>query len=154
MHKQTMNTTIPEQKKDNLFSSLREANLAFNKFYPGDRSERQPVHTVYGGANLFKYNSAEVLGKRALESFQTYAPDFITFGKIFKLNGFDEVNGSHEKVKKEYEGLSADEKKKHPAHLSYEVYHKVIKKLEREAIEDFRIDFISVFCGENVFYFL
>jgi citrate lyase beta subunit len=136
-----MNTTIPENKKENLFQLLRKANLSFNKIYPGDRSERQPVHTVYGGANLFKYNSAEVLGKRALESFLTYAPDFVTFGKIFKLNGFDEIKDDHEKTKNDYESLSADEKKKHPARLSYEVYHKVIKKLEHEAIEDFRIDF-------------
>jgi len=138
-----MNTSITEKRKEHLFKQLREANLAFNKKYPGERSQRQPVHTVYGGANLFKFNSARVLGGRALEGFRTYAPDFLSFGKIFRLTGFDKIDegSSPEKVRNQYETLSGDEKKKHPARLSYKVYHKVLKKLETEAIEDFRIDF-------------
>jgi citrate lyase beta subunit len=134
-------TSISDKKKEKLFSKLSEANTAFQRIYPGDRSERQPVHTVYGGANLFKSNSANVLGIRALESFQTYAPDFLTFGRIFHLEGIGQVHANHEVVKEVYEGLSPEEKRKHPARLSYEVYHKVIAKLKNEAIEDFRIDF-------------
>ena len=61
-----MNFTIPTIKKEQLFDKLKEANSAFNQTYPGDRSERQPVHTLYGGANLFKYDSAKTLGTRAL----------------------------------------------------------------------------------------
>ncbi|MDB5197477.1 MAG: hypothetical protein JWP88_1848 [Flaviaesturariibacter sp.] len=138
-----MNPSIPLSKKDSLFADLSTANLAFQKLYPGDRSERQPVHTVYGGANLFKSNSAKVLGQRALESFQTYAPDFISFGRIFQLKGIESFNAetNQESIQKEYESLSATDKRKHPARLSYEVYEKVIRKLRTEAIEDFRIDF-------------
>jgi citrate lyase beta subunit len=109
-----MGYTIPAAKKEKFFSSLREANTAFQKIYPGDRSERQPVHTLYGGANLFKYDSAKTLGERALEVLETYAPGHKIFGKVF---GFDD-----------------------PA-FSKTVYDKVIAKLKTEAIEDFRIDF-------------
>ena len=47
-----MTPSIPADKKELLFGKLKEANTAFQKIYPGDRSERQPVHTLYGGANL------------------------------------------------------------------------------------------------------
>ncbi|WP_207495706.1 DUF6986 family protein [Aridibaculum aurantiacum] len=137
-----MNPSIPGNKKEELFNSLSQANLAFQKKYPGDRTERQPVHTVYGGANLFKYNSAKVLGERAIESFSTYAPDFVSFGKIFNLDGVQQLAGTTPaELKEQYEQLSKEEKRKHPARLAYEVYHKVQRKLETEAIEDFRIDF-------------
>lgn len=136
-----MKPTITSKKNKKLFSQLKEANTEFQKSYPGDRSERQPVHTVYGGANLFKYNSAKILGSRALESFKLYAPDFLTFGRVFNLKGIDKINTTHDIAKEEYEGLSPEEKRMHPARLSYEVYQKVHKKLQTEAIEDFRIDF-------------
>jgi len=109
-----MNPTIPISKKETLFNSLKEANTAFQKIYTGDRSERQPVHTLYGGANLFKYDSAKALGERALEILQTYAPDHKVFGRVF---GFDN------------------------AEFSKKIHDKVIAKLKKEAIEDFRIDF-------------
>jgi citrate lyase beta subunit len=136
-----MKTSIPNKKKNKLFSRLADANKAFQKIYPGDRAERQPVHTLYGGANLFKYDTAKALGERALESFQTYAPDFISFGKIFRMDGIDNIHAHHDVVKQVYEGLSPAEQKKHPARLSYEVYYKIIHKLQTEAVEDFRIDF-------------
>ena len=110
-----MKNTISQSKKEKLFGSLSEANTAFQKIYPGDRSERQPVHTLYGGANLFKYDSAKTLGERALKVFETYAPDYKIFGKVF---GFENKTG-----------------------FSQKIYKKVIGKLKTEAIEDFRIDF-------------
>ena len=109
-----MNYTIPVDKREKLFNSLREANTTFQKIYPGDRSERQPVHTLYGGANLFKYDSAKTLGERALEILKAYAPDYKIFGEVF---GFDDPD------------------------FSKRIYDKVIAKLKKEAIEDFRIDF-------------
>jgi hypothetical protein len=138
-----MSVSIPSKKKKQLFDKLKKANTAFQKVYPGDRSERQPVHTVYGGANLFRHDSAKALGLRALETFNTYAPDFISFGRIFGMDGINQVptNRSVQDVFNEYHALKAEEKKKHPARLSLEVYNKVINKLKSEAIEDFRIDF-------------
>ena len=109
-----MNYTVPLNEKEKLFNRLKEANTAFQKIYPGDRSERQPVHTLYGGANLFRHDSAKALGERALEVFLTYAPDHKVFGQVF---GFEDVD------------------------FSKKIYVKVIAKLKNEAIEDFRIDF-------------
>lgn len=138
-----MSAVIPSKKRKQLFAKLKKANTAFQKIYPGDRPERQAVHTVYGGANLFGYDSARVLGLRALETFNTYAPDFVSFGKVFGLEGIDRVPDGHsvQDLYIEYTSLSAEEKKKHPVRLSLEVYNKVISKLQTEAIEDFRIDF-------------
>lgn len=107
--------TIPQSKKEQLFNSLSQANNSFNEIYPGDRSERQPVHTLYGGANLFKFDAPIALGQRALEILETYAPDHEVFGNVF--------------------GLSKERD------FSKKIYEKVIAKLKSEAIEDFRIDF-------------
>ncbi|MBC7536481.1 MAG: phosphoenolpyruvate kinase [Ferruginibacter sp.] len=138
-----MSITIPSKKRKQLFEKLKKANASFQKVYPGDRPERQAVHTVYGGANLFKADSARVLGQRALESFHTYAPDFVAFGKIFGLEGSSNINSyqSVHDLYNEYISLTPAQRKNHPAHLSYQVYNKVINKLTAEAIEDFRIDF-------------
>ena len=38
-------------------------------------SERQPVHTVYGGAHLFKAETASNLATTALETMRAYAID-------------------------------------------------------------------------------
>ena len=108
-----MKLSIPTSNKNELFAKLSKANIAFDTIYKGDRSDRQPVHTVYGGANLFKYNLAEKLGNAALKTLATYAPNAAVFGEVF--------------------GLSSD--------LAAQVYEKVKSKLKAEAVEDFRIDF-------------
>ncbi len=107
--------TISSSKKEQLFNHLRDANNAFNEIYPGDKSDRQPVHTLYGGANLFKSDSPITLGQRALEILDTYAPNHEVFGKAFGLTGGDD--------------------------FAKKIYNKVVAKLKAEAIEDFRIDF-------------
>lgn len=138
-----MHVTIPAKKRKDLFSKLRKANTAFQKVYPGDRPDRQPVHTVYGGANLFRHDSASALGARALETFREYAPDFLTFGRVFGLAGIQEVSShvSADELLADYRSCTPERMASHPAHLSYQVYHKVMQKLSAEAIEDFRIDF-------------
>ena len=117
-----MKQTIPSKKRKELFNKLKKANTAFQKVYPGDRPERQAVHTVYGGANLFKYNAAATLGERALDVFNTYAPDFISFGKIFGLDGINQLDnwGSPMDILLHYEALPASERKNHPARLSFQ----------------------------------
>ena len=139
-----MNTSISEDKKDAIFNDLKTANQAFNKIYRGDREDRQPIHTVYGGANLFKSNTTDVLGGIALKSLLHYAPNFIEFGKAFELKGSKKLPSKtkkQEKLIKKLEGLSKDEIKNHPAGFSYNIYQKVIAKLKSEGVEDFRIDF-------------
>ena len=139
-----MKLTIPTNKKPAIFKKLKTANLAFQKMYPGERPDRQPVHTVYGGANLFKYNTAESLGKIALQSLKTYAPNFVIFAKAFQLQDHEYLPSDKKEIKKlenKLEKWSVKKRKKIKGHLAFEIYQKVIKKLETEAVEDFRIDF-------------
>ena len=57
-------------KKDRaaVLASLRKTNAAIARAYPGETGDRQPVHTVYGGAHLFKSDSAARMGAVALAS--------------------------------------------------------------------------------------
>ncbi len=139
-----MKLTISENKKTSIFGELKIANQTFNNIYKGDREDRQPIHTVYGGANLFKSNTAEALGIVALKSLLAYAPNFIEYGKAFQLQGSESLpddNNAQEQLIRKLEELSPLELKKHPAGFSYTIYNKVIAKLQAEAVEDFRIDF-------------
>ena len=93
--------------------SLKPAHAAFAARYPGESGRRQPVHTVYGGAHLFKSDTAQRLGALARRSLETYAPDAKTFAEALEL----------------------------PEALAETIYERVLEKIEREPIEDFRIDF-------------
>ncbi|MBL4905160.1 MAG: hypothetical protein JKZ00_03935, partial [Flavobacteriaceae bacterium] len=139
-----MKLSITAANKAGIFNDLRTANLAFNKIYRGDREDRQPIHTVYGGANLFKSNTTDVLGNIALKSLLHYAPNFAAFGKAFQLYGSESLPTElkeQDKLVQEIELLSKEELKNHPAGFSYTIYQKVIAKLKKEGVEDFRIDF-------------
>src|SRR5207245_3628433 len=74
---------------------------------------RQAVHTVYGGAHLFRSDSARKLGDLALRSLDAHAPEAKTFAAAV--------------------GLAPE--------LAPTVYDRVREKLRREPVEDFRIDF-------------
>jgi hypothetical protein len=101
--------------------ALGAANRAFAETYPGERASRQPVHTVYGGAQLYKAETTQRLGELARRSMATYGRDPIEFAKGV---GF------------------VDERRLSEAEwLVSAVYRRVAAKLEREAVEDFRIDF-------------
>ena len=139
-----MNFSIADIEKEILLNSLREANLAFYKTYPGDKPDRQPVHTVYGGANLFKADTCKKMGEVALKSLQTYSPDFVTLARVLKMDGYEKLPDSEKKIEKLIKKLDKqdpDERKKNPAWLPFTVYKKIIQKLETEPVEDFRIDF-------------
>jgi citrate lyase beta subunit len=81
--------------------------------FPGERPERQPVHTVYGGAQLFRSDTITRLGSLALESMRTWLP------------GPADLSGAT--------GMRPS--------LAGVVHPLVEEKLDREAVEDFRIDF-------------
>ncbi|MGF2075795.1 DUF6986 family protein, partial [Enterococcus casseliflavus] len=66
---------------------VAQANTRFQQLYPGDATRRRPVHTVYGGAQLFKAGSAARLGALALASLDEHAPDFATFARALDLPG-------------------------------------------------------------------
>src|ERR1017187_5360922 len=110
-----MKLSIPAKNSEEVMAKLKAANTAFSKIYPGDTPARQPVHTVYGGANLFKSDTVGKMGIVALTHFKSYAPDHKVLAGVL---------GWPESWK-----------------LASDVYNKIVKKLEREAIEDFRIDF-------------
>ncbi len=139
-----MNFSIPDHQKDELLNTLKTANLQFQKIYPGDRPDRQPVHTVYGGANLFKADTCVKMGDIALQNLKTYAPNFVTLARVLELPGFQHLPHLQKDINdltQQLDKQSEDERKKEYAWLSYSVYNKIIKKLQTEAVEDFRIDF-------------
>ena len=83
-------------------------------------SPRQPVHTVYGGAHLWKADSAPKLGALALRALAEYAP---TPRDLAEAIGLDVPAGMA------------------PDAYAATLHGRVAAKLKREAIEDFRIDF-------------
>ena len=139
-----MNLSIADNEKETLLNLLGNANLKFQHTYPGDKPDRQPVHTVYGGANLFKSDTCVKMGEVALKSLQTYSPDFVTLAKVLKMQGHNELRDDEKKIEKlvkKLDKMSEADRKQHPLWLSYTVYKKIIEKLKTEAVEDFRIDF-------------
>lgn len=109
-----MKRTLDQSLLMEASTALREANLAFMRAHPGESPGRQPVHTVYGGAQLFSADSVPKLGAIALRAMDQYADDAEALGAAL---------GIHD----------------HPTLET--VYERVREKLEREPIEDFRIDF-------------
>jgi citrate lyase beta subunit len=92
---------------------LKAANARTADRYPGESGARQPVHTVYGGAHLFRADSARKLGDLALTALSEYAADPHTFAAVLGID----------------EGLAKP------------IFVRVLDKLQREPVEDFRIDF-------------
>jgi citrate lyase beta subunit len=139
-----MNFTIDAIEKEILLNSLRTANLKFQHMYPGDKPDRQPVHTVYGGANLFKSDTCPKMGEIALKNLQTYSPNFVILAQVLELEGYKKLPDSPKKIEKltqKLDDMSEEERKGHSAWLAYSVYNKIIQKLQTEPVEDFRIDF-------------
>ncbi len=94
---------------------LHDANTDFANIFSGDSAARQPVHTVYGGAQIFKADTIQKLGSTALNSLKEYAPNAATFAKALGLH----ATSSEHKI----------------------LYNRITEKLKREPVEDFRIDF-------------
>jgi hypothetical protein len=139
-----MNLSITDADKDALLSKLKIANLKFQQTYPGDRPDRQPVHTVYGGANLFKSDTCVKMGEVALKSLQTYAPNFVALADVLHFQGFIDLPSSEKKIEKlvkKLDRMSEKNRRDDPAWLAYSIYNKITKKLKTEPVEDFRIDF-------------
>jgi len=139
-----MQFSINESEKESLLGSLKIANLAFQEKYPGDRPERQPVHTVYGGANLFKADTCVKMGETALKSLRAYAPNFVELARVLSLDGHAFLPQTEREVAaltRRLEGMSEEERRGEKAWLAWSVYNKMVRKLEVEPVEDFRIDF-------------
>ncbi len=109
------NTSLPAGPLAQRLATLAESNTAYSRVYPGEPIGRQPVHTIYGGAHIFRRDSARRLGDLALASLREYAPDAATFASAIGANW--------------------------SRPLAEDIYRRVIEKLVREPVEDFRIDF-------------
>jgi citrate lyase beta subunit len=140
-----MTALLSAESLNDLTDGLRKANEEFVKHYPAESGRRQPVHTVYGGAHLFKSDSARRLGALARRSLDQFAPDFIAFAHALDLPGspqlpesFSDADDLVSELENDSERFRRDNK---PAWLAYTIYKRVTEKLLREPVEDFRIDF-------------
>ena len=139
-----MKLSISESDKTALLNTLGTANIEFQKKYPGDKPDRQAVHTVYGGANLFKSDTTVKMGEIALKNLKTYAPNFVTLANVLKLDGYEHLPHLENDIAKltiKLDAMTEAERKEESAWLAYSVYNKIVNKLKTEAVEDFRIDF-------------
>ena len=138
-------TSLTADSIQTAFAKLKAANTQFMQVFPGETGKRQPVHTVYGGANLFSSDSAKKLGSLALKSLEEYAPDFVSFAKAIGLPGSDDLPYSITAAADLRAAIEKDSEAVHKAQpsawMAHTVYARVVAKLKREAIEDFRIDF-------------
>ena len=91
-----MRTTLSEDSTREISARLSEANREFAARYPGESFRRQPVHTVYGGAHLFKSDTTPRLGSLARRALDAYAPNFAVFARALNLPGSDELPDSVE----------------------------------------------------------
>ena len=108
-----MLTTIDQSMFDTLTGRLSTALEADARRYPGDSHNRQPVHTVYGGAQLFNADTPAKLGRLAARAFGEYAAEPTVLTSVL--------------------GIDPD--------LAGVVHQRVREKLAREPIEDLRVDF-------------
>ncbi|MCA1567426.1 MAG: phosphoenolpyruvate kinase [Acidobacteria bacterium] len=120
-----MKTSLTTETTRDITARLEQANTDFARIYPGETGRRQPVHTVYGGAHLFKSDTPGRLGSLALRALETFAPDADAFARALALTGGEE---------------SPDDEQFTGA-LARTIYERVREKLDREPVEDFRIDF-------------
>jgi citrate lyase beta subunit len=98
---------------DELDARLADADAALAVAYPGDRGRRQPVHTVYVPAD--RYGSSTVRGwaEEAKLALATHG------GSVTELAEALDLRPS----------------------VAVEVYERIRRKLDAEAVEDLRIDF-------------
>ncbi|MBK5255978.1 MAG: phosphoenolpyruvate kinase [Vicinamibacteria bacterium] len=95
---------------------LRPLSKVWRKYvaaFPGDPAERQPVHSVYGGAHLFAADTAQKFSEHALQTLRDFAPHPASLASALNLD----------------------------PRLADTIYERVVRKLQAEAVEDFRIDF-------------
>jgi len=93
-------------------AALADADAERLSRYPGDRTDRQPVHTVYVPADRFHARLAPEWGAAATAALQRHAPRAEDLARVVGL----------------------------PAPQVAEVWDAVLAKLGREPVEDLRVD--------------
>lgn len=140
-----MKTSLSDSAMQSALRILDEPWKAFAGRYPGETGRRQPVHVVYGGAHLFKAGISRRLGEVALATLDEYAPDAFTLARIVGLPGAAELpkSGKQAAAAERLFAKSPDKLRgeNRAAWMALAVYARVIEKLKREPVEDFRVDF-------------
>ncbi|MEV6109208.1 aldolase/citrate lyase family protein [Streptomyces sp. NPDC051940] len=113
VHGNTVATTFEVSVRTRIGASLAAVDAELTRRYPGDPGTRQPVHTVYVPGDAYAAGTVRAWGDRALALLDEHAPDP---GALAAVLGLDEE-------------------------LAAPVYERVRAKLEREPVEDLRIDF-------------
>ncbi|MFF3636018.1 DUF6986 family protein [Streptomyces sp. NPDC002250] len=106
-------TSLAGVVSEEISASLAPVDAELARRYPGDPGTRQPVHTVYVPGDAFDAGTIRSWGDRALAALDEHAPDSASFAAVL--------------------GLSDE--------LAEPVYSRVRAKLEREPVEDLRVDF-------------
>ncbi|GGV59662.1 aldolase [Streptomyces griseoloalbus] len=106
-------TSLAGAVSEEISASLAPVDAELERRYPGDPGTRQPVHTVYVPGDAFTADTLRVWGDRALTALDEHAPDAAAFAAVL---GLDDA-------------------------LAEDVYGRVRAKLEREPVEDLRVDF-------------
>jgi len=106
-------TLDPDALTADLDQRLAAADAALAQQFPGERSTRQPVHTVYVPADRYDADLVPRWGREALAALDEHGGSAGDFAASLGL----------------------------PAALADEVVTRVRRKLEQEPIEDLRIDF-------------
>jgi citrate lyase beta subunit len=140
-----MKMSLSEESLNATAESLTSSNQQFMTRYPGESGQRQPVHTVYGGAHLFRADLAQRLGQVAERALIENASDFVVFARAIGLPSANELpdvldyaTGLKQRLENEPDAVRVENK---PAWLAHTIYSRVREKLGREPVEDFRIDF-------------
>jgi len=138
-----MKTILSDEKTSGILKLLAGANRSFEENYPGKSLRRQPVQTFYEGAHLFKAESAKNFALLANKSLTDFAPDFVSFANALGLKDAESLpdnNAEIDALLTEIQNNGIDPKNS-AVWLAWRVYAQVKKKLEREAVEDFRLDY-------------
>ncbi|MDN3025758.1 aldolase/citrate lyase family protein [Streptomyces sp. S.PB5] len=114
-------TSLAGAVSEEISASLAPVDAELERRYPGDPGTRQPVHTVYVPGDAFAADTLRSWGDQALAALDEHAPDAASFAAVL--------------------GLSDD--------LAEPVYSRVRAKLEREPVEDLRVDFEDGYQGKE-----
>ena len=98
---------------DELDARLADADAALAVTYPGDRGRRQPVHTIYVPADRYDAGTVRGWAEEAKLALATHAGSVTRLAEVMDLG---------------------------PS-VAVEVYERIRRKLDAEAVEDLRIDF-------------
>lgn len=138
-------TLLSTEEVGRICAPLRAPLADFGRRYPGDDGRRQPVHTVYGGAHLFKADSAIKLGRSARRHFDEYFPDPLILARVLELPEHALLPRHPGAARSLAERLASNAealRRENPAAwLATTVHRRIGVKLAHEAVEDFRIDF-------------